>query len=53
MGGNSVIYNIGLWFVSYVVPFIYIYLCKTFYFNTLCTFQDLAQTVIHYEQINV
>jgi len=34
MRDNSVIYRVGLWF----------------HFNPICTFQDMAQTGIHYEK---
>jgi len=39
--------------LSSVLPFINIYVCTKFNFNPLCTFQYMAQTVIHYEKINI
>ena len=42
--------KIGLWFLSSAAPLINIYLCTMLNFNPLCTFQDMAQTGIHYEK---
>ena len=44
--------KMGLWFLSSVLPFINTYVCTKFNFNLFGTFQDMAQTVIHYEKIN-
>jgi len=41
--------KIGLWFLSSVFPLINIYVCTKFNFNPFCTFQDMTQTGIHYE----
>ena len=35
--------------MSSALPLINIYVCTKFNFNPVCTFQDSAQTVIHYE----
>ena len=39
---------IGLWLLSSALPLINIYECTKFNFNPFCTFQDMAQTGIHY-----
>jgi len=36
--------------LSSALPLIYIYVCTKFNFNPFCTFQDMAQTEIHYEK---
>jgi len=36
--------------LSSAFPLINIYICIMFNFNPLCTFQDMAQTGIHYEK---
>ena len=41
--------KIGLWFLSYALPLINIYVCTKFIFNPFCTFQDMARTGVHYE----
>ena len=43
--------KIGLEFLSSVLPLIYIYVCSKFNFNPFCTFQDMARTSNHYENI--
>jgi len=40
--------KIVLWFLSYALPLIDIYVCTMFNLNPCCTFQDMAQTGIHY-----
>ena len=47
---NQVKCQIGLWFLSSALPLINIYVCTKFNFNPFCTFQDMAQTGIHYEK---
>ena len=49
MGDNSVIYRVGLWFLCIALPLTAIYLYTKFYFNPFCTFQDMTQTGILYE----
>jgi len=41
--------KVGLWFLSSALPLINIYVCTKFNFNPFCTFQDMAQTGIHYK----
>jgi len=38
-----------LWFLSSAHPRINIYVCTKFDFNPFCTFQDMAQTGLQYE----
>jgi len=49
---NPVIYRVGLWFLCSTLPItaMYMYLLTKFHFNPICTFQDMAQTGIHYEK---
>jgi len=37
--------------LSSAAPLINIYICTMFNFNSFCTFQDMAQTGIHYEKM--
>ena len=41
--------KIGLWLLCSALPLINIYTCTTFIFNPFCTYQDMAQTGIHYK----
>ena len=47
-GITQVKYKIGLWFLSFVLPFINIYVCTKFNFNPFSTLQDMARTSNHY-----
>jgi len=42
--------KIGLWFLSFALSLINIYVCPKFNFNPFCTFQDMARTGINYEK---
>jgi len=43
--------KIGLWLLSTVLPLINIYVCTKFNFNPFRTFQDMARTSNHYENM--
>ena len=44
------IYSVGVWFLCITLPLTAIYQQTKFYINPFCTFQDMAQTHIHYEK---